>query len=73
MAHQPTPTDPPVAIDVVALTRRIATACKNNGITTDAQWSSFIATRFNATNASGLSAGTRTLLIEFFDKLVKIG
>ena len=73
MAHQPTPLDPPVKIDIDALERRIAVACKNNNITTDAQWNAFIAARFNSTNASGLSAGTRALLIEFFDKLVKIG
>lgn len=67
------PGDPKVRIDAEALTKRIALACKNNAITNDAGWSSFITTRFDATNASGLTAGTRTLLIEFFTQFVTIG
>jgi hypothetical protein len=64
--------DPFVSLDEQELLKRIALACKNNAITSDAQWTTFVQTRFDATNASGLSAATRTFMIEFFTKLVKI-
>jgi hypothetical protein len=63
---------PFISIDNEALIARIALACQNNAITNDAQWTTFVQTRFDATNASGLSAGTRTFLIEFFTQLIKI-
>jgi hypothetical protein len=62
---------PFVRVDVDSLEQRIATFASNRGITTDAGWAAELATRFDGTNAPGLSATTRTLLIEFFSNLVK--
>lgn len=73
MGFRVTNADPAIEVNTAFIEEKVANVCKNNGITTDAQWSAFVAARFNATNASGLNAGTRTFLIEFFDKLVKIG
>ena len=73
MGAKVTTSDPAVSVDKEAVEKRVAALCKAQGITDDAGWSTFVAARFNATNASGLSAGTRTFMIEFFDKLVKIG
>jgi hypothetical protein len=67
------PGQPRIRVDIEALTERVAAACRNNNITTDAGWSTFVAARFNSTNASGLTVSTRTFLIEFFDKLIKVG
>lgn len=67
------PTDPPIGIDTDALGTRIAAFCKAQNITTDAQWTTAVTQAFNGTNASGLSASTRTFMVEFFSKLIKIG
>jgi hypothetical protein len=60
-----------VSVDTGAVEQRVATFAKSAGITDIAGWQTFIAARFNGTNASGLSANTRSLMVEFFDNLVR--
>lgn len=52
--------------------QRLSTALDANAITTNAQWLAYLQTRFDATNASGLTAGTRAFFIEFFRNIVKL-
>jgi hypothetical protein len=73
MNYKVTTTDPPVTLDGDALTVRIATFCKNQGITNDTGWSTAVSAAFNATNTPGLSAATRTFFVEFFTNMVHIG
>ncbi len=73
MGYRISTTDPAIGVDLDALTKRIATFCKNQNITTDAQWNTVVAQAFDATNAIGLGINTRAFLTEFFSKLIKIG
>jgi hypothetical protein len=63
---------PEVTMNLDALEQKVATfaATRSPPIADNAAWAAFIATRFDNTNASGLTAGTRTLLSEFFANLV---
>jgi hypothetical protein len=73
MPYKPAVTDPNIDVDTDALVVRVATFCKNQGITNQAGWETRVGQAFNATNASGLNAATRTFLIEFFTKMIKVG
>jgi cobalamin biosynthesis protein CbiG len=64
--------DPKITLDVEAVEKRVATFLKGQGISDDAGWAAAVSTAFNAANAPGLSAATRTFLSEFFTKLIKI-
>ena len=51
----------------------IANLCAAQHIHDDAGWLSYVTAAFNSTNAPGLSAGTRQLLIAYYSKNYRIG
>lgn len=72
MPYQVTQSDPVFIADGQALEVAAATFAKQNGITDDTSWAAFMAVRFNGTNASGLSVGTRALLQELCSHIIRI-
>jgi hypothetical protein len=72
MKYAVSTSDVGIETDEAALLKRLAQLCKTRAIASDADWDAAVGVLFNATNASGLTATTRTFMIEFFRQFIKV-